>query len=103
MSPGNVRTCEVTILDDATNATVAKLPWRKFPGVVIQGDSLKILHDDVLEAITALREHDHQTASEVLGDISERIADLLARYEAALSAVGLDLPYPKEPQGGTRA
>lgn len=31
MSPGNVKTCKVTILDDATNATVAKLPWRKYP------------------------------------------------------------------------
>jgi hypothetical protein len=98
MSPGSVKTCEVTILDDATNATVAKLPWRKYPGVVVQGDSLKGLHDDVLEAITALREQDNQSAKEILGGINERIAELLSRYEAALSAAGIDLPYSKEPR-----
>ena len=99
MSPGNVKTCEVTILDDTTNTTVAKLPWRKYPGVVIQGDALKILHDEVAEAITALREQDSQSANEVLGHISDQIADLLSRYEVALSAAGLDLPYSsKEPR-----
>jgi len=96
MSPSKVTTREVTILDDTTNATVVKLPWRKYPGVVVQGDSLKVLQEEVLEAIHALQEQDHQSAKEVLGGISDKIADLLARFEAALSAAGIDLPYSKE-------
>jgi hypothetical protein len=55
MSRAKMRTCEVMVLDDATNATIAKLPWRQFPGVLVQGDSLKILHADAREAATALR------------------------------------------------
>jgi uncharacterized protein DUF6959 len=96
MSPTKVSTCEVMVLDDATNATVAKLPWRQFPGVLLQGDSLKILHDDLGEAIDALREHDIPGATEVLDDIGARIAELVARYEAALYAAGIELPYSKE-------
>ncbi len=43
----------------------------------------KIFDDNVLEAITALREQDDQTASEVLRDVSERIVDLPDPSEAA--------------------
>ena|SRR5712691_5466800 len=96
MSRSKVRTCELMVLDDATNATVAKLPWRAFPGVLLQGDSLKILHDDVREAAAALRESDIASATEVLDDIDARIGDLLSRYEAALNAAGIELPYSKE-------
>jgi hypothetical protein len=75
--------------------TIAKLPWRQFPGVLVQGDSLKILHADVREAATALREHDIVSAAEVLDDIDARLGDLVSRYEAALNAAGIELPYSK--------
>ncbi len=38
-----MRTIEVEIFSETTNSPVIKMPNRKFPGVVIQGDSLWIL------------------------------------------------------------
>jgi hypothetical protein len=87
------KTCDVMILDDAPNVTVAKLPWRQFPGVVVQGDSLKILHDELTEVRDALRKSEE--ATEILDDLIVRIGTLVSRYETALDAAGLQLPYPR--------
>lgn len=77
--------------------------WRSCPGASFPAfsfrESLKILHDDLQEAIAALREHDVPTAVEVLEDISIRIADLLSTYEGALQAAGIELPYFKATPG----
>src|SRR5919108_5330325 len=93
MGANQGKTCEVMVLDDAPNATVLKLPWRQFPGVVFQGDSLKILHDELTEAVDALRKRDVEDAVEALEDIRDRVGALVSRYEAAMQAAGLKLPY----------
>jgi len=86
---------EVEVLDRTTNATIVRLPWRRFPGVIIQGDTLNGRRADLREAIDSLRAQDAAAALDALSGIDEWLDDLLAGYEAALAAAGIDLPYSK--------
>jgi hypothetical protein len=89
MGANQGKVCEVMVLDDAPNATVVKLPWRQFPGMLFQADSLKILHDDLTAAIDALRKRAVEDAVEELMAIRESVGALVSRYEAAMQTAGL--------------
>lgn len=81
------------VFSDASNAVVARHPGRKHPGVLIQGDSLRSLLDDVEELADEALAADVDAVREVAGIVVERIRGLLAHYEATLDTHGRPLPY----------
>jgi hypothetical protein len=83
------------VLDDTPNQAVVRLAERRFPGVVLQGDSLKALYDDVAEAAGALRAADPVRASEEIEGVLQRLADLLQHYESVLASAGIEVPYQR--------
>jgi len=83
------------VLDCTSNQAVVKMPTRKYPGVLLQGDSLRALHDDLSEAAAAIRARDPNSASEALDDVLQRLGDVLDHYEAVLGRAGFDLPYSR--------
>lgn len=87
------RTIEVELLEDAVNNTVVQLPDRVFPGVVLQGDSLKILHNEIMSLLDFLRQNDISEAIEIAQDVLKSLSERLETYEAALNSVGRSLPY----------
>lgn len=88
-----MRKIEVETFADATNATIVRLPGRKFPGIVIQGDSLKILSDCANVILRLSRE----LPSDGLVDAAEELVGLLdgyrKAYEEALHQHQHPLPY----------
>ena len=84
---------EVALLSDAVNNPVILLPNRKFPGVLIQGDSLRILYDLVEEMAEALDKNEEDE----LYDIVQRLKDILNSrvqiYEETLREQNMELPY----------
>ncbi|MEV6393419.1 hypothetical protein AB0M39_01285 [Streptomyces sp. NPDC051907] len=84
---------EAELLTDPGNDAVVRLPPRRFPGVLIQGDSLSIIRGDVAEIVEACAQGDvhdaHEAATVLLADFDE----LLGRYESALEAHGIQRPY----------
>ena len=84
---------EVDSLSATINAAVIRLPGRQFPGIVIQGDSLKILADSVNE----LRRLAEGSAVPELEEAALELAQILAgyqgAYEDALRKNNLPLPY----------
>ncbi len=83
---------EVKILDASSNATVVQLSWRKFPGIVIQGDSLSIL----LSQIEYVKKHLGDRDEELLGEIEnlyDQLKGLSVHYENVLTKNGIELPY----------
>ena len=84
---------EVDIYGDATNATVVKLPWRRFPGIVIQGDSLEILNSTAEQISKALAKGQIESASEYVSEIRLLLSGYKNAYEAAMKNAGLKLPY----------
>ncbi len=83
----------VDLLTDESNYAVLKLPNRKFPGVLFQGDSLKCLIRDIEEAVQLARAHKDGEIQEHLGFVQKDLRDLLIEYERALKEHGISLPY----------
>lgn len=84
---------EVELFTDQGNNAVMRVPTRKYPGVLIQGDTLSTLITTTSEAIEALDRGDTVDAQELLGELAAQLKAARERYEAALHAHGIELPY----------
>lgn len=84
---------EFELLNDATNAVVAKHIERNFPGVLLQGDTLKALLDDVGEIRKEAVAGDIEAVKETSEVIEEKLTELLLHYEKVLEEHGCELPY----------
>jgi hypothetical protein len=78
-----------------SNYAVLRLPARKFPGVLFQGDSLSILSADVQQALTLLRAGDTAAAEEELASVARHLAGLVDGYVRILDAAGMPLPFQR--------
>ncbi|MFF1847332.1 DUF6959 family protein [Streptomyces sp. NPDC058232] len=84
---------EAELFTDSGNNAVVRLPGRRFPGVLIQGDSLSILRSDVAEVVEAFDQGDVAGARETIGLLLDDLDALLARYSAALEVHEIPRPY----------
>lgn len=86
---------EFEVFDPTSNAVVARSPDREFPGVLIQGDTLRVLFDDLLELAGLLEDGGCDEALEVSQGLAEQVGELLRHYEKVLKSSGVSLPYPQ--------
>ncbi|WP_443068870.1 DUF6959 family protein [Streptomyces sp. NBC_01361] len=99
MSAGDVRLdgamerVEAELFTDGGNNAVARLPPRRFPGVLIQGDSLSVIRSEVAEVLEACDQGDLAGVRETAGLLLADLDELLARYTAALDAHEVPRPY----------
>lgn len=99
MSAGDVRLdgtmerIEAALFTDGVNDAVVRMPGRRFPGVLVQGDSLHILRSDVAEVVEACERGDLVEARESASFLLANLDALLARYEAALAEHEIPRPY----------
>lgn len=84
---------EAELFTDGDNDAVVRMPGRRFPGVVVQGDSFYILRGDVAEVAAACERVDLDEARESVGLLLANLDALLARYEAALGEHEIPRPY----------
>ncbi|MFD5322307.1 DUF6959 family protein [Streptomyces sp. NPDC127092] len=84
---------EAELFTDPGNEAVVRLPPRRFPGVLIQGDSLSIIRGDVAEIVEACAQGDIDNAHEAATILLANFDELLDRYEKALEAHGIEPPY----------
>ena len=88
---------EITIYSETVNCPVVQIPWRKFPGIVIQGDSLKnlsVITNSIVERIRDVGDE------ELLGDVQELsqiLSSYLECYERVLELNKIPLPYTSSP------
>jgi len=94
-----MRHTHVEMFGDAVNAAVLRVPGRKYPGILVQGDSLHALRRSVSRAIAALRVGSGDDAETELADLESTLQQYQAAYEAALASAGLPLPYVPD-EGG---
>ena len=85
--------CEVEVLSNAVNAVVLRLPERRFPGIVIQGDSLKILADSAREVAMLSQDAGNQAIDEAIAEVVRTLDAYLRVYETALANENCELPY----------
>jgi 3-hydroxymyristoyl/3-hydroxydecanoyl-(acyl carrier protein) dehydratase len=90
-----MKSITLELLSEHTNSAVVRLPDRRFPGVVIPGDSLHILHSLMKSIIARCAENqvDGETPADLAREAQQILAGYLRVYETALQAHGYTLPY----------
>jgi hypothetical protein len=86
---------QIDVLSETPNCPVVHMPGRKFPGVVLQGDSLRILLDSAEEVCRLCGSvRDSALFAEAVS-LREKLADYVTAYEQVMKASGRELPYPE--------
>jgi hypothetical protein len=85
----------VQLLSRPTNFAVVQLPDRLHPGVVVQGDTLNGIVNQLSRMSELLLTNQVDELSAELADLTETFSDARRHYEATCGARGIALPYPK--------
>ena len=75
-----------------TNAAIVRAPGRRFPGVVVQGDTLSSLHGLALSIAERIEKREDEDLAFDAMDLADRLGGLLAHYVTVLDAH--DHPFP---------
>lgn len=94
-----VETQEFEVLSNATNAVIARHPGRNHPGILVQGDTLRTLLDDVEELVAEADAGDMDAVKEIATVVRTRLVDLLTHFEKVLDQEGQELPYTTRVSG----
>ncbi|HEY9619393.1 MAG TPA: hypothetical protein V6C78_03445 [Crinalium sp.] len=81
------------ILSHDPNNGIVQLPGRKFPGIVIQGDSLFNLFEQVRYCLELAKQHQDEEAYYEILMLAEMLQGQLLNYEKTLIELGLERPY----------
>jgi hypothetical protein len=86
---------KLEVYSEESNHAVVRMPGRRFPGAVVQGDSLSILCAEARDISQRLKDLG-TTDEELLSAAQEHQEKLLGRllhYQEVLAAHGIELPY----------
>ena len=85
----------VEIYSDRTNAVVLRHPSRKFPGVLVQGDSLYALFKQADEICLSGKSALAEEAYEALAELRNGLLAYLDHYKTVLDEHNLPMPFGK--------
>lgn len=81
------------ILSHASNSSIVKISDRKFPGIVLQGDTVANLFEQVCFAMQSAKQHQDEEAYYEFLIVAELLQGQLLHYEETLDRIGLSRPY----------
>ncbi len=82
-------TVEVRLIGDANNSQVVHVAGRRFPGVVVQGDSLSNFVDLASEVIRLLKSNEIDEAKDTAEELHDLLLSRLHIYKDTLAQNGL--------------
>jgi hypothetical protein len=88
----------VEMFSDASNYAVMRHPARRFPGSLIQGDSLYILCTLADEACRLAKEEGCDRTFDELNDLRNKLWDRLNHYKLVLAQHNIALPFSEQPR-----
>jgi hypothetical protein len=83
------------MLTPVGNDAVVRLPGRRFPGIVVQGNTLSSLFSSVRMISERAKHCGDEELLDEAAMLLERFAAMVERYETALTSHGIELPYAK--------
>jgi hypothetical protein len=86
-----------TVFEVSGNFALAQIVGRRFPGLLIQGDSLSNIQVSVRELEAALLSGERESSEYALRDMMDTIDAMVDAYERMMGNAGLALPYHREP------
>jgi predicted RNase H-like HicB family nuclease len=81
------------LLTRAHNYAVVQLPERRFPGVVVQGDTLNALVKRLDAMQTLLAEGSSRELGFEIAEMRRELAEVIASYEMVCRNHSIELPY----------
>jgi hypothetical protein len=94
-----MRTENVEIYSDQSNAAVMRHPGRRFPGVLIQGDTLYGLCVAADTSCNRLRGSMDEEGYSELNELRNHLQSLLTHYKSVLAAHQMPLPFSESQSG----
>jgi hypothetical protein len=89
---------QLEVYSEVTNSGIVRMPGRRFPGVVLQGDTLSILFYDAIEIFERVRNTTDEDLYLTTLGIAQQLKAHLLNYETVLREHGIDLPYARSIQ-----
>jgi uncharacterized protein DUF6959 len=83
----------VEVFSDAVNRWILRTPGRNFPGVVIQGDTLRNLYRNAERVQALAQNHSDEDLLGEVDDLCSTLKEMLMHYEQVLKAHAMELPY----------
>ncbi len=87
-----MKNIEIEVFSGTSNCGIVRMPGRRYPGCIVQGDSLFILFS------TARSIAEEHPDSEAASELTQLLKDRLLHYRNVLQDHGMDTPY-KDPKG----
>ena len=84
---------QIEVYSDASNAAIMRHPGRRFPGVLVQGDTLHALCRDVDEMCAAARESGDVALCKQANALRNKLLSLLTHYKIVLGEHDIPLPF----------
>ncbi|MEU4598508.1 hypothetical protein [Nocardia sp. NPDC023988] len=79
------------------NYSLIRSAGRRFPGLLIQGDTLSVLVSDLREVGELLETGDIEEARSAANELLTEFSAMQASYEVMMKEAGIKLPYAKNP------
>ena len=89
-----MKSIQVDVLLEAINCPVVQMPGRNYPGIVIQGDTLRSLLAEVEDVAVLCGDVGKPGLSDAVTGIKEMLIGYVRVYEHAMKEAGRSLPYP---------
>ena len=93
-----MRTEMVDIYSDQTNAAILRHPGRRFPGVLVQGDSLSRLCQQADSVCAGAKAVLDDELYEEMDGLRETLRAYLNHYKVVLREHRIELPFSDDPR-----
>ena len=90
-----METKPLDVFSEASNFGIVRMPGRRFPGCVIQGDSLSILLSAAEVVWRESQGINNQSLSEAACELYNALKSRLDHYEQVLTGHKMELPYSR--------
>ena len=84
---------ELEIYSDASNAAIIRHPQRRFPGVLVQGDTMHSMAE-IAKTVSAGLDKETDLFWE-MEELRERLESFVQHYIEVLKAEDMKLPFPE--------
>lgn len=87
----------VEIYSDATNRGILRQPGRRFPGILVQGDTMYGLCQDADKVCALVASKLSDEENEEVNDLRNRLWEFLVHYKKVLAEHHMQLPFSEDP------
>ncbi|MFE0106946.1 DUF6959 family protein [Streptomyces sp. NPDC059009] len=84
---------QIELLGESGNCALAARASRKFPGLLIQGDTLKSLKEVADDLLREIDSGDIENGRYSAAEIKEALDGFVSVYERLMGEIGRSLPY----------